>query len=64
VFSAKGSYATPQAYVDGLIPALWVGAAVVAVAAVAALALPGRIRVPLGSGVAAPASRVEADATA
>ena len=34
VFTANGSYFNPQAYVDGLVPAVWVGAAVVAVAAV------------------------------
>jgi EmrB/QacA subfamily drug resistance transporter len=39
VFTANGSYATPEAFVDGMIPALRVGAAVVAVGAVAALAL-------------------------
>ena len=43
VFSANGSYASPQAYVDGLVPAMAVGAVVVAVAAVVALAIPGRI---------------------
>ena len=43
VFSANGGYTSPQAFVDGMVPAVWVGAAVVAVAAVAALALPGRI---------------------
>src|SRR6476660_6644536 len=34
VFTANGSYFDPQAYVNALIPAVWVGAAVVAVAAV------------------------------
>jgi EmrB/QacA subfamily drug resistance transporter len=42
VFAAKGSYASPQAFVDGMVPAVWVGAAIVGLAAVAALALPGR----------------------
>jgi EmrB/QacA subfamily drug resistance transporter len=42
VFAAHGSYVSPQSYVDGLIPAVWVGAAVVAVGAVLALLLPGR----------------------
>jgi hypothetical protein len=42
VFSANGSYATPQAFVDGMVPAVWVGAAAVALAAVVALAVPGR----------------------
>jgi EmrB/QacA subfamily drug resistance transporter len=44
VFSASGGYETPQAFVDGMVPAVWVGAAVVAVSAVAAMALPGKIR--------------------
>jgi len=44
VFSANGSYASPQAFVDGMVPAVWVGAAVVAVAAVVALAIPARRR--------------------
>ncbi|MEV6772960.1 MFS transporter [Nocardia sp. NPDC051030] len=42
VFSSHGSYTDPQSYVDGLIPAVWVGAAIVAVGAVVALLLPGR----------------------
>jgi EmrB/QacA subfamily drug resistance transporter len=42
VFAANGSYATPQRYVDGLLPAVAVGAVVVALGALAALALPGR----------------------
>ncbi|TMG21634.1 MAG: hypothetical protein E6H96_13230 [Chloroflexi bacterium] len=45
VFSANGSYVSPSAYVAGLVPAVWVGAAIVALAAVTALAIPGRIRV-------------------
>ena len=43
VFSANGSYFDPQAYVDGLVPAVWVGAAVVAVAAVVALFIPNHV---------------------
>jgi EmrB/QacA subfamily drug resistance transporter len=46
VFSANGSYATPTEYVNGLQPAIWLGAAVVGAAAVIAIALPGRIRRP------------------
>ncbi|EPH39886.1 DHA2 family efflux MFS transporter permease subunit [Streptomyces aurantiacus] len=42
VFSAQGGYGTPVAFVDGLVPALWVGAGVVGLAAVAAAVLPGR----------------------
>lgn len=44
VFASAGSYASPAQYVDGLVPAVWVGAAIVAVGAVLALLLPGRRR--------------------
>ena len=44
VFSANGSYLSGEAYVDGLIPALQVGAVAVAVGAVAALAIGSRAR--------------------
>lgn len=47
VFSATGGYASPQAFVDGMIPAVWVGAAVVAAGALVALAVPAHRR--LGS---------------
>jgi EmrB/QacA subfamily drug resistance transporter len=40
VFSARGGYETGATFVAGLTPAVWVGAAAVAVAAVAALLLP------------------------
>jgi EmrB/QacA subfamily drug resistance transporter len=40
VFSAHGSYASPQAYTDGMISAVWVGAAVLAAGAVIALMIP------------------------
>jgi EmrB/QacA subfamily drug resistance transporter len=54
IFSANGSYASPQSYVDGIVPSVFVGAAVVACGAVLALALPstlarvGRNRAPAG----------------
>jgi EmrB/QacA subfamily drug resistance transporter len=44
VFSANGSYVSGQSFVDGLIPAMQVGAVVVALGAVAALFLGGRAR--------------------
>jgi MFS family permease len=40
VFSAHGSYASPQAYTDGMISAVWVGAAVLAAGALVALMIP------------------------
>ncbi len=43
VFTANGSYLSPQAYVSGLIPAVWLGAAVVAVAALSALFIPRHV---------------------
>ncbi|MQS12743.1 MFS transporter [Streptomyces kaniharaensis] len=42
VFSAQGSYRSAQAFTDGLVPALYVGAAVVAVGAVCAALIPRR----------------------
>ena len=56
VFTANGSYTTPTAYVNGLIPAVWMGAAVVAVAAVAALFIPRHVRGEQVHGVAESAS--------
>jgi EmrB/QacA subfamily drug resistance transporter len=44
VFSGYGGYETPSTYVDGLVPAVWVGAAVVAAGAAAALVIPRRRR--------------------
>lgn len=42
VFSGAGSYASPQAFTDGLTTALWVGVGVLAAGALIALAVPGR----------------------
>ena len=41
VFSSAGSYVSPEAFVNGLTPAVFVAAAVLAVGALAALAVPG-----------------------
>ena len=40
VFSARGGYAAPGAFVDGFVPALTIGAITVAVGAAAALLIP------------------------
>ncbi len=40
VFTGAGGYGSAQAFIDGLIPAVWVGAAVLAVGALTVLALP------------------------
>jgi EmrB/QacA subfamily drug resistance transporter len=47
VFAAAGGYATPQSFVDGLTAAVWVGAGVVGLGALAALAVPRRRRLDL-----------------
>jgi MFS family permease len=42
VFTSSGGFESPAAYVDGLVPAVWVGAAVLAAGALVALLVPGR----------------------
>ena len=54
VFSAHGSYASGPAFVSGLAPAVWVGAAAVAAAAAAALFLPRLRRTVAGQPEAVP----------
>jgi EmrB/QacA subfamily drug resistance transporter len=44
IFAHHGGYLSPEAFVDGMRPAVWVGAAVVALGSVAAFAIPGRPR--------------------
>jgi EmrB/QacA subfamily drug resistance transporter len=44
IFATYGSYASGDAFTDGLIPAVWVGAAIVAVGALISLLVPGRKR--------------------
>ncbi|MDQ1009011.1 EmrB/QacA subfamily drug resistance transporter [Streptomyces sp. V4I23] len=41
VFAAQGGYESAEAFTDGTVPALWIGASVVAVAALVALMIPG-----------------------
>ena len=40
VFARYGGYESGQTFVDGMTPALWIGAVVVALGAVAAFAIP------------------------
>ncbi|MEU7579690.1 DHA2 family efflux MFS transporter permease subunit [Streptomyces sp. NPDC041068] len=54
IFTAQGGYLPAQNFVDGLVPALWVGAATVALAAVAALCIPSRRTAPGAPEAAAP----------
>jgi hypothetical protein len=44
IFARQGSYQSPQAFVDGMVPAVLVGAAVVAIGAVLAFAIPRTVR--------------------
>jgi EmrB/QacA subfamily drug resistance transporter len=53
IFARYGGYESPVTFNDGLVPALWVGAVVVAIGAVSALLIPRRRR---------PAEAYEADA--
>jgi EmrB/QacA subfamily drug resistance transporter len=51
VFTGAGSYTSPQAFVNGLIPAMWVGVAVLGAGALTVLALPFRARAPVDVAV-------------
>jgi EmrB/QacA subfamily drug resistance transporter len=42
VFTGAGGFETPQAFVDGLVPALWAGAAVLVAGGLAALLIPAK----------------------
>jgi EmrB/QacA subfamily drug resistance transporter len=53
VFTSQGSYASPQAYVAGLTPAMWVGAAVLAAGALIALVFPFSTRASAAEHAAA-----------
>ncbi len=44
VFARAGGYESPQAFTDGLVPALWIGAAVVAFGSAVALLIPRKQR--------------------
>jgi EmrB/QacA subfamily drug resistance transporter len=46
VFTSNGSYASSQAFVDGLVPAMWVGVAVLGAGALIAAVLPFAPQVP------------------
>lgn len=58
VFTGAGGTLTPTGYVDAAVPAVWVGAAALAAAAVIALALPGRrLAARLAAAAAEPAEQ-------
>jgi EmrB/QacA subfamily drug resistance transporter len=59
IFSDQGGYGAPQHFVDGLVPAVAVGAALVAVGAVMALFIPGRTRASAPDAAVAAIPEVE-----
>jgi EmrB/QacA subfamily drug resistance transporter len=54
VFARQGSFASPQAFVDGLVPAVLIGAVVVGIGAAAAFAIPRARRSAAATQVNAP----------
>src|SRR3984893_17710754 len=60
VFPSNGSYVSPQAYVDVMLPAMWVGAAVLGLGALIAAALPFSTRASAAAFAAseAPGNRI------
>jgi hypothetical protein len=44
IFASVGGYETPEIFTEGLVAAVWVGAAVVGVGALIALLVPGKQR--------------------
>jgi MFS family permease len=58
VFSSSGGYASTQDYVNGLRPAMYVGAGVVAIGVVMALLVPSRR--PLSASALASLQRIQA----
>jgi EmrB/QacA subfamily drug resistance transporter len=55
VFTSHGGYSAPQAFVNGMVPALWVGAAVLAAGALIAAVLPFSTRASAAANAAAEA---------
>jgi EmrB/QacA subfamily drug resistance transporter len=64
VFTSNGSYRTALSTISGLHPAIWVGVAVLAAGALAALALPFSTRAAAAAQVAAQAAETERAITA
>jgi EmrB/QacA subfamily drug resistance transporter len=60
VFTSYGGYESGQAFVDGLVPAVWVGAVVVGIGSLAALLIPRRRRVGAVGSVEPPELATEA----
>ncbi|MET9420670.1 MFS transporter [Streptomyces sp. NPDC006540] len=63
VFAAQGGYESPQAFSDGTVPAVWIGAGALAVAALVALLIPGGRTRPDGTLSGSPAVTTDGDRT-
>jgi EmrB/QacA subfamily drug resistance transporter len=63
VFTGHGNYGSPQAFVSGMTPAIWVGAAVLAAGALIAAALPFSTRDSAAANAAAEANPATVPAT-
>jgi hypothetical protein len=63
VFTSSGGYGSPQEFVNGLIPAVWVGVAVLGAGALTVLALPFKTR-SATAAAESPAVRAPAAAAA
>ncbi|MFJ3101117.1 MFS transporter [Streptomyces sp. NPDC086835] len=63
VFAAQGGYESPQAFSDGTVPAVWIGAGALAVAALVALLIPGGRTRPDGTLSGSPAGTTDGDRT-
>jgi EmrB/QacA subfamily drug resistance transporter len=59
VFTGAGGYSSPQAFINGLLPAMWVGVAVLAAGALIVLALPFAARTSVAAAPGAPAAVAE-----
>ena len=64
VFTGAGGSLTPTGYVHAAVPAVWVGAGVLGLAALISLALPSGIRAARGRGAEAPAATERVTASA
>jgi predicted MFS family arabinose efflux permease len=60
VFTSHGGYASPHAFVAGLVPALWIGTAVLAVGAIIPVLLPFSTRASAQANAAAEAAETDA----
>ncbi|MFJ9678159.1 DHA2 family efflux MFS transporter permease subunit [Streptomyces sp. NPDC101194] len=58
VFSSQGGYESAESFTDGTVPAVWIGAGAVVLAALVALLIPGRRKAPAPEPEAAAGERV------